>query len=233
MTKMNTKKRKAVLDDGCSPELVSGADFDGIFEIPVIRKPDRIIVPKTIVPFSQKDRMSPSKDIAIGFHEMDPEFAEVLISPTDFISDFSKYGAIITPDCSLYRCAPLAVQITNVYRNRAIGYYYQSRGQYVIPQIRWGSEETYTTKVLPEKVAFLGAPRNSILAIGTYGCIQNKDDKYHFKAGLESMLETLEPDTVLVYGSMPDTIFIQHVSFSIMTGSPKDMEVVANGKRIR
>jgi hypothetical protein len=27
---------------------------------------------------------------------------------------------------------------------------------YIIPQVRWGSEETYTKKVLPEKVAFWG-----------------------------------------------------------------------------
>ena len=204
---MNRKKRKAVLDDGCMPDLVSGADFEGIFEIPIIKKPDRIIVPKAIVPFSQTNKVSPSADIAIGFHEMDPQFAEVLISPADHAVTFAKYGAVITPDCSLYRCAPLAVQITNVYRNRAVGYYYQSKGLYVIPQIRWGSDETYTTKVFPEKIAFLGAPKHSIVAIGTYGCIQHRDDKYHLKAGLEAMLETLEPDTVLVYGSMPDAVF--------------------------
>lgn len=204
---MNLKKRKAVLDDGCCPELVSGAEFDGIFEIPIIKKPEKIIVPAKIVPFSQRNKVIPSDDIAIGFHEMDPEFAEVLISPTDYDSDFSRFGAIITPDCSLYRCAPIAVQVTNVYRNRAIGYHYQRRGHYVIPQIRWGSEDTYTTKVFPERIAFLGAPKHSIVAIGTYGCIQHRDDKYHFKAGLEAMLYTLEPDTVLVYGSMPEAIF--------------------------
>ncbi len=207
MTKMNTKNRKAVLDDGCQPELVSGAEFDGIFEIPMLKKPDRIIIPESVVPFSQRDKVTASKTIAIGFHEMDPEFAELLISPATYTTDLARYGAIITPDCSLYRCAPLAVQITNVYRNRAIGHYYQCRGQYVIPQIRWGSEETYTTMVLPEKIAFLGAPRQSMVAVGTYGCIQHRDDKYHFKAGLEAMLETLDPVTVLVYGSMPDSIF--------------------------
>ena len=114
---------------------------------------------------------------------------------------------MISPDCSLYRDAPLAVQITNVYRNRAIGSYYQRKGSYVIPQIRWGNEDTYTTKVLPEKVAFLGAEKHSIVSIGTYGCIQHADDKKHFKAGLEAMLETLEPEVVLVYGSMPDSVF--------------------------
>ena len=65
----------------------------------------------------------------------------------------------------------------NVYRNRAIGSYYQRRGSFVIPQIRWGNDLTYTTRVLPERVAFLGVEKHSIVAIGTYGCIQSKEDK--------------------------------------------------------
>ena len=138
---------------------------------------------------------------------MDMSFSDVLKNPEDYTEEFSKFEAIISPDVSLYRDAPLAVQIANTYRNRAIGHYYQKRGLYVIPQIRWGSEDTYTTKVLPEKIAFLGAEKHSILCIGTYGCIQHKNDKYHFKAGLESMLYTLEPEVVLVYGSMPNSIF--------------------------
>ena len=72
---------------------------------------------------------------------------------------FSGKHILISPDCSLYRDAPLAVQITNVYRNRALGSYCQRKGVYVIPLIRWGNSLTYTTKVLPEKVAFLGAEK--------------------------------------------------------------------------
>ena len=201
-----TKRRKATLDDGCNPELVAGARFDGIFQIPVIEKPDRIIVPKYIVPFSERNRASDA-NVAIGFQEMDVRFADVLIDPNRYVEDFGRFSVLISPDCSLYRDSPLAVQITNVYRNRAIGGYFQRRGQYVIPQIRWGNEWTYTKKVLPEKIAFLGAPKHSILAISTYGCIRHREDKVHFKAGLEAMLETLEPEVVLVYGSMPDPVF--------------------------
>lgn len=51
------KKRKAILDDGCCPELVSGAEFDGIFEIPIIKKPEKIIIPKMIVPFSERNKV--------------------------------------------------------------------------------------------------------------------------------------------------------------------------------
>ncbi len=211
---MDKKKRKATIDDGMNPELVKGADFDGYLGIPMIKKPEQFITPSDIVPFTKRKRTNCS-DVAIGFYEMDQEFAEVLISPQDYIEEFCKQPLVtpesikplISPDCSLYRDAPLAVQITNVYRNRAIGYYYQSHGAYVIPQVRWGNELTYTTKVLPEKLAFLGVEKHSIVAIGTYGCFKTRDDKYHFEAGLASMMETLEPEIILVYGSMNPKVF--------------------------
>lgn len=211
---MSKSARKAIIDDGMNSELVSGADFDGFLGIPMIHKPDKLVIPSDIVPFSQRNRLD-GNDIAVGFYEMDTEFSEVLISPEKFIDEFRRQPLItpenvkffLSPDCSLYRDAPLAVQITNVYRNRAIGYYYQSHGAYVIPQVRWGNSLTYTTKVLPERVAFLGVEMHSIVAIGTYGCFKTRDDKYHFEAGLAAMMETLEPEIVLVYGSMNEKVF--------------------------
>ena len=35
-------RNAAALSDGCNPELVKGAEFDGIFEIPIIKKPKRV-----------------------------------------------------------------------------------------------------------------------------------------------------------------------------------------------
>ena len=203
---MNTNFKRAIIDDGCSPHLVHGATFDGIFEFPLIQKPDSIRIPSRIVPFSKRNRIV-DRLSAIGFYENDPIFADVLINPEKYVSEFQRYYCFISLDCSLYREAPIAVQIANIYRSRSVGYYYQKQGVYVIPQVRWGSIETYTTKLFPERIAFSGIEKDSIVAIGTYGCIKTKEDKFHFKNGLESMLETLTPKIVLVYGGMPDVIF--------------------------
>ena len=156
------KKIKAIIDDGCNPELVAGAEFALPLGIPIIKATSKIIVPPGITPFSMR-RRAPSFEEAVGFHEMDVNFADVLRNPEKYIDDFARFAVLISPDCSLYRDAPLSVQLTNVYRNRAIGSYYQRRGQYVIPQIRWGNEYTYTTKYFPERIAFLGTltPVNS------------------------------------------------------------------------
>ncbi|MDO4501104.1 MAG: DUF4417 domain-containing protein [Erysipelotrichaceae bacterium] len=107
----------------------------------------------------------------------------------------------------MYRNAPLAVQIANLYRNRAIGSFYQRHGINVIPLVRWGSPLTFNKSYFPEKIAFLGIEKKSIVAIGTYGCIKTKEDKKLFKDGLVSMIDELEPKIVVVYGSMPKEIF--------------------------
>ncbi|WP_219895821.1 DUF4417 domain-containing protein [Bifidobacterium callitrichos] len=198
-------RHNATIDDGMNPELVAGADFDGVLGIPIIKRPSEFIIPSDIIPFSKRNRDA-NPDLAVGFYEMDTEFADVLITPDQFIDEF-RQRPLISPDCSLYRDAPLAVQIANTYKSRAIGYYYQSHGVYVIPQIRWGNSLTYTAEALPERLAFLGVEKHSIVAIGTYGCIRTADDKHEFQAGLDAMMEILEPEIVLVYGPMPKPIF--------------------------
>ena len=147
---MYKKNRKAVIDDGMNPELVRGADFDGYNGIPIIKKPTEIIIPNSIVPFSKISKADTFED-AIATYEMDQEFSDLLIRPDEYV-DVLKKHIFISLDCSLYRNAPYAAQVTNVYRSRAIGCYFQRKGVYVIPQIRWGNSLTYTTNVFPEKV---------------------------------------------------------------------------------
>lgn len=199
-------EKLAVITDGCNPELVAGASFDGIFEIPIIKAPDVIKIPKGIVPFSKMGSVEP-KRFAVCEYENDRNFAALLRNPEEYVKALKKYQAFITPDASLYWDMPLAAQIVNLYRNHAIGYYMQSKGVYTIPNVRWGDERTYTTDFLPERIAFLGVEKHSIVSIGSYGVVKSGLEKKHFKAGLEAMLKTLEPEVVLVYGAMPDEIF--------------------------
>ena len=67
-------------------------------------------------------------------------------------------------------------------------------------------ERTYTKKVLPEKIAFLGVEKHSIVSVGSYGQLKDRVNRYFFEAGMDSMMETLEPEIVLVYSKMPDNI---------------------------
>lgn len=94
---MNTKKRKAVIDDGMNPELVNGADFDGYYGIPVIKKPEEIIIPKSIVPFSKLGKADTFDD-AIATYEMDQEFSDLLIHPDDHVEVLKRH-IFISLDC--------------------------------------------------------------------------------------------------------------------------------------
>jgi hypothetical protein len=73
--------------------------------------------------------------------------------------------------------------------------------------VRWGDERTFTTVELPEAVAFIGIPHNSIVSIGTYGCCQTQDEKRLMHLGVVEMLKVLHPQIVVVYGSMPKDVF--------------------------
>ena len=120
------KKRKAIIDDCMNPELVKNTDFDGYLGIPIIKRPKKIIIPKRIIPFNYINRATSTLD-AICFNKDNTEFSDILIHPELYV-DALKDRIFITPNCSLYRDMPLAAQITNVYRNRAIGVFLQNKG---------------------------------------------------------------------------------------------------------
>ena len=200
------KTIKNLVDEGFRVSLVEKVFFDGAFEIPHINRPEKKIIPKGMVPFSLRERSQNQEDF-VCFYEHDINFREIITDTEKYVEDLRRFPGVISPDCSLYLDAPLCVQIADIYLNRAIGYYLQSQGIYVIPNIRWGDERTYTTELFGEKVAFQGVDKHSIVSIGTYGQIKTAESKRIFREGLEEMLIELEPEVVLVYGSMPDAIF--------------------------
>ncbi len=202
--KTKVVRRKATIDDGMNPELVNGAKFNGLFEIPFIEDDSSIAVPKRLVPFTQRTRCC--DEDAICFYEHDVRFSDILINPQKYLEEL-RGKTIVSPDCSLYRNAPLAVQIANIYKSRAIGSYFQRNGVKVIPNVRWGNYLTFTKEFLPEEVAFLGVYKGTMISIGTYGCFKGNDNKRVFADGLSEALKVIEPKAVLVYGPMPDSIF--------------------------
>lgn len=199
-------KIENLVDEGLRVSLVETAFFDGDLEIPHISAPEKMIIPKGLIPFSLRERNQDFNDF-VCFYERDVNFREILTHTEDFVDSLKRFPGIVSPDCSLYVDAPLCVQLTSIYLNRAVGYYLQSKGLYVIPNIRWGDERTYTTEMFRNKVAFLGVEKHSIVSIGTYGQIKSAESKRLFREGLIAMLDELEPEIVIVYGTMPDKIF--------------------------
>lgn len=143
-----------------------------------------------------------------------------VIAPELFVETTRAFNVFVPTDNSLYRDQPLTTQTGNIYRSRSIGFYYQKHGANVYPLIRWGDEHTYTDAVLPEPVAFAGAPRNSIVVVSAYGCIRRQENKRRFQAGLESMIDVLAPNPLLLHGSMPKPFFRMSYQGLCLSSSP-------------
>lgn len=177
--------------------LVEKADFDGIEEIPCI-KTSRLL-PERVISFSKAIK---SKDYNqwVVFYEHDIKIARIWNNPKNYINILKKYIGIITPDFSLYRNMPLVMQKWSTYKGKAIGVWLQNMGVEVIPNIRFADERSYD-------FCFNGVEKHSTVAIGTHGCIKKLIDRNYFEKGLATMVEYLQPTTIIVYGSAPEYIF--------------------------
>ena len=205
---------KNLFYDGFNSKLIETAFFESLLEIPILEAPKEIIIPTVAVPFSKRAAITdPTKEMLV-FYEQDPIFREFVSVPQNYIDELKNIRIISTPDCSLYRDMPLWEQIANIGVSRSIGYYLQQQGKYVIPNVRWGDERTYSKHLFEFAPAFLGIPKNSIVSIGTYGCSQKREDKYFLEAGLEAMLTELTPQTVIVYGSYNPKIFGKYEQYT-------------------
>lgn len=196
-----------IIDDGFSPELVENAVFDGLFEMPLIRRNKNMIIPLGLIPYSQCNKPG-HEDDHVMFYEHDFYFKDIFTNPYRALEKVREFSGVITPDCSLYYDMPLSLQIFNTYRNRQFGHFLQENGVYTIPNVRWGDERSYSEIVKDEcPFAFLGIEKYSTVAIGTYGCAKSRMEKYHLRNGLEAMLDIIQPENVLVYGAMPPDVF--------------------------
>ena len=88
---------------------------------------------------------------------------------------------------------PRVMQIWNVYRSRAVGYYLTTLGYKVIPNVRWTDEESYD-------FAFAGLYEGQIVAVGTLGCSKEILDKILLVNGFIEMIKRIKPKLVIIYG---------------------------------
>ena len=194
-------------DDGFNPELFGDIPCEGTFELPKFTSPVEFRIPGEMIPFSHIDKATDPANTFVVFYEKDNSFAEFVKNPEHFVEKLKKFKGVVSPDISLCLDSPLAVIIANTYRNHALGCYLQRQGIYVIPNVRWADKRTYTSSNFSSRIAFDGIPKHSIVSIGSYGCLKEKEYRKHFAAGLEEMLKTLLPKVVLVYGNLPAQIF--------------------------
>lgn len=116
--------------------------------------------------------------------------------------------AIISPDFSLYLDMPRVMQIWNIYRSRAFGFYLSKLGYNVIPNVRWTDEESYD-------FAFDGLYRGQTVAVGTLGCSKNNIDKILLINGFVEMIKRINPKMVIIYGPICKELSLVIESYNV------------------
>lgn len=159
-------------------------------------------IPSGLISFKNASR-SENKREWIHFYENDQRLELVWESPELWAKRLQGFSGMISPDLSVYRDMPLPVQIWNTYRNRVLAHYFSQQGFQVIPNIRFGSEETYS-------FCFDGIEPHKPVCISTLGVVSSLEDRKCLKKGLTELLIRLSPNVVMVYGQMPSDVFLEY-----------------------
>ncbi len=179
--------------------LVENATYDGFLQIPVIDSLTGFEEPEKLMVFS-KAVNAKNYNCWVHFYEDDAAFERIWNNPKKYLPILKQFKGVITPDFSLYRDMPLVMQFWNIYRSRAIGRWLQDNGINVVVNVRFGDSRTFVASCF-------GVPHEGVIAVGSHGCVRIKEDREIFVDGLEYVVKTLQPKTIIVYGSTPDAIF--------------------------
>lgn len=122
-------------------------------------------------------------------------------NPEELLKISAHFDGIITPDFSTYLDFPEPLKIWNTFRMRTLGVWLGDNGQSVINNVRWGPPDTWS-------YCFDGLPKESIYAIGTVASnLRNPFYRDIFVAGLQHMMDLLNPRSLIIYGSRNLSIF--------------------------
>jgi hypothetical protein len=110
-------------------------------------------------------------------------------SPLRYAEMFGIAKYVMSPDYSLLVGMPTAMQQWNVYRNRMVGYIWQSREIKVIPTISWSDYSSF-------EYCFKGIKEESVVAISNTGCRKEEQKKY-FDDGLNELIRSVKPSKIL------------------------------------
>ena len=189
MAKKNSDVFKTCLFDGVS--------YEEDFQIPILHSSK--LLPNKLIPFS---KAFATKDFEqwIHFYEDDKNFLRVWNQPKKYLPLPEKFYGVISPDFSIQRNMPFFMKLDSLAKGRVLGNWWQQNGIEVIPNVRFNGDSTY-------KFVFEGLDKNSNLAVGSLGCIKNREERRYFVEGLRELMERLKPKNLVVYGAAPKKIF--------------------------
>ena len=131
---------------------------------------------------------------AVHFFLDDYQFQRLWNNPEKYIEKLKRYEVVLTPDFSPYGDMPMATQIFNHYRKHWVGALLQQHGVKVVPTIRASRDERSFEWYLD------GEPKGGVVCISSMWTADEEAKKY-FMREFNTMVETLKPEKIYVYGN--------------------------------
>lgn len=165
----------------------------GQWEVPLIKKQSIDLSEVSLIACSDTKSNDNSVNRRCGVHFFvdDYRFESIYRNPEKSLRKYSQYAFLLTPDYSTYADMNLWRQLESIAHSRWCGAYWQSQGLRVIPTITWGTAISY-------RFCFDGVETGSIVAVGMIGCKKNKAG---FMRGYNAMLEKIQPEAVVCFGT--------------------------------
>jgi len=178
---------------------LSDALFEGVgeYRIPKILPTTELFI-KDWIQFNYVATTKKHREVTgVQFFLYDHQFERVWNYPKRYADRLKEFGAVLSPDFSMYLDFPKAVQVFQHYRRHWCGAFWQMNGVTVIPTIRWAFKDSY-------EWCFDGEPEGGIVAVSNVGAMDNKELRALFKEGYNEMLTRLQPKEVLFFGHIFD-----------------------------
>ena len=190
-----------IIEDSFQAFLVEGASFTKDEEYPILENwmiPD--VPPKKIMPFDKAlNHRGDLSEVFVCTYARDSSFERIRKHPRRYVDFFKRCAGLIGFDFSVHSDMPVIKQKSQMNDNLSLSYFYGKEGNKVIPNIRYGSDET--------SQEFLRAiPKHSLIAVGTHGFIKTIPQKAEWHCFLERIIEELEPSGIVVYGNLDGAI---------------------------
>lgn len=165
----------------------------GKWGIPLVKKQNLDIADVSLIACSdtRANDSENNKNKGVHFFVDDYRFSGIYNNPERSLKRYSQYAFLLTPDFSTYADMDLWRQLESVAKNRWVGAYWQSKGKIVIPTISWSDARSF-------EFCFDGVELGSTVAVGMIGC---KRSHIGFMRGYNEMLERLQPERVIVFGT--------------------------------
>lgn len=199
--------------------LITGAELDGRYQIPMIPACHFDYMPEDSIDFEESfsRKIKNHRKLNVNFYVDDCKFTRLWNNPDKYIDHLSCFHSVTMPDFSISTGElgmPFALNIYNKYRNHALAWYLHMNDINVIPSVSIADKENYDW-------CFDGLPKNSVLSVCTNGRVRSKVARLELCEGFKEMCDRLEPTKVIIVGRVPDELNTDVPIINFMTRNQK------------